>query len=209
MTLHSTINNYGYYDSDRHDAESDPKSDQLVATHNNDAKKRKLNDTDTTNTNYRQKLLINQTIPVIILPNDPPIVDGVAASRWTFHVRQTIALKEIVTNAACSGARVLSYTVVINQKYTNRKIPRDGKTSRSPPRLTTPLRIGGGPSISPTRTGNQDIGSPSESIGPVKVRNAQPLHTSINGISSKHRYPAPTSSKVIGCKLSDESSANI
>ena len=47
------------------------------------------------------------------------------------------------------------------------------------------------------------------SIIPQEVRNAQPFDTSINGISSKHRDPAPTGSKIIDCKFSDKSSPGI
>ena len=49
LTLHSTINNYAYYNSDEDDAESEPKSDQLVANHTSDGNKRKVTGTDTTN----------------------------------------------------------------------------------------------------------------------------------------------------------------
>ena len=41
LTLQSTINNSEYYNSDEDDAESDPKIDQLVATHTSDRKERK------------------------------------------------------------------------------------------------------------------------------------------------------------------------
>ena len=106
LTLRSTIKYSGYYNSDEDDAESDTNSDQLVATHTSDGKKRKFTDTDTNNGNSPQKFLINRTIPVIIPPIDPPIADGVAASRGTLHANHTIASKEIVTDAARSGARV-------------------------------------------------------------------------------------------------------
>ena len=98
---------------------------------------------------------------------------------------------------------------VVNWKNTDSKISQDENTSVSPPGLTTPALIGGGPYVSPNRTGSQEIGSPSGSIGPVEVRNAQPLHTSINGIYAKHRYPEPNLIKVIFRKLSDKSIANI
>ena len=78
MTLHSTINNSKYYDSDEDDAESDPKSDPLVATHTIDRKKRKATDIYTTNGNSPQKLFVNWTIPVIISLINLPIDDGVA-----------------------------------------------------------------------------------------------------------------------------------
>ena len=63
LTLKSTINDSEYYNSEEDDMESDPKSDQLVATRISDGKKRKLTDTDTTSGNSQQKLLINRFIP--------------------------------------------------------------------------------------------------------------------------------------------------
>ena len=87
MTLDSTINNARYYNSDKNDAKSDPKSDQLVDTHNSDGKKIKVIDTDTNNENYPQKLLINRTLLIIIPPIDPQIPDGVATCRATTYAR--------------------------------------------------------------------------------------------------------------------------
>ena len=106
LTLHSKINNSGYNNSDKDDAESDQKSDQLVATHTSDRKKIKITDTNTTNINCLQKILINQTIPFIIPPTDPPITNGVAASRVILHACQTIESKDIVTDAVRSDAHV-------------------------------------------------------------------------------------------------------
>ena len=40
LTLRSKINDSGYSNSDEDDTESDPKSDQLVATHTSEGKKR-------------------------------------------------------------------------------------------------------------------------------------------------------------------------
>ena len=88
-------------------------------------------------------------------------------------------------------------------------IPKDENTVRTPHILTTPFQIGDGPSVSPTSIGRQEIGSPRGSIIHQEVRNAQPFDTSISGISAKHRDPAPTWSKVIGRKFSDESSADV
>ena len=81
LTLYSTINESSYYNSDKDDAERYTKSDPLVDTHTGDGNKRKVTDTDTNNRNSPQKILINQTIPVIILPINPPIMDGVEAGR--------------------------------------------------------------------------------------------------------------------------------
>ena len=41
LTLQSTINDFSFYNSEEDDAESDPKTDQLVATHTSDRKKKK------------------------------------------------------------------------------------------------------------------------------------------------------------------------
>ena len=85
MTLDSTINNSAYYDLDEDDSESNPKIDPLVATNTSDGKKRKVTDTDTTNINSPQKLLINRTLPMIIPPTDLLIADGIAADRGNKH----------------------------------------------------------------------------------------------------------------------------
>ena len=125
------------------------------------------------------------------------------------HAAHTILLKDIVTDAARSAARVFKYPPVVNWKDKHGMIPRDVNTATMPPRATTPVRIGAGTLVYPTRMGIQDIGSPRRSIGPQEVRNAEPLHTSINGIYSKHRDPAPTWSKVTSHKLSDESISDV
>ena len=185
----------------------------MVATHISDGKKRKVTDTDTTNVNSPQKLLINRLIPdiipVIILPITPWIADGFASSSGTLHARQKISSKEIVTDLARGGAHVFKDPTVVNWKDTYGEIPQDGNTVGIPPILTTPVYIGDRPSVSPTRMRSQDIGSPSGSISPQEVRNALPFDTSINVIYDKYRDPAPTFSEVIGQKFSDEYSSDV
>ena len=70
LTIDLIINDSAYYISDEDDAEGDPKSNSLVDTYTSDGKKRKVTDTDTTNRNSPQKLLINRTLPIII-----PLID--------------------------------------------------------------------------------------------------------------------------------------
>ena len=98
---------------------------------------------------------------------------------------------------------------VVNWKDMDRTIPWGGNTSKISPRFNSPFWIGGGTSVSPTRMGSQEIGSPSGTIGPVEVRNAQPFHVSVIGSSAKHRDPAPTFSKIIGREISNKSRANV
>ena len=64
--LQSTINDSVDYHSNKNDAESDPKRDQVVATHTCDGNERKVTATDTNKGNYPHKLLTNQKIPEII-----------------------------------------------------------------------------------------------------------------------------------------------
>ena len=51
LTFNSTINDSKYYNSDKDDAESNPKMYALVATNTSGGNKRKVTDTDTTNRN--------------------------------------------------------------------------------------------------------------------------------------------------------------
>ena len=78
-----------------------------------------------------------------------------------------------------------------------------------PPRSTTPVHIGTGNLVSPNRTKSQYIGSPRQFISLQEVSNAEPLETSIHGISSKHRDPAPTWSNLNGSKFSNKSFSDV
>ena len=60
LTLLSTINDSAYDHSNKNVSESDPKSDQLVATHTSDGNKIKIIDPDTTKGNYPHKLLTSR-----------------------------------------------------------------------------------------------------------------------------------------------------
>ena len=93
-----TINDAGYYNSDKNDSEGDPTSDPKVATHTSDGKKRKV--TDTSNRNLRQKLLINRTLPIITTPIDPQIYDSFATSRASTIKLSTPCTTYVITDAA-------------------------------------------------------------------------------------------------------------
>ena len=60
LTIQSTIKDSVYYNSEGDDADSDPKSDSLVATHTSVTNEGKVTDADTTNGNYPHKLLTNR-----------------------------------------------------------------------------------------------------------------------------------------------------
>ena len=170
MTLQSTINNSAYHNAEEDDTEKTPNSYPKVATYTSDGEKRKVTDNDTINRNSLHKLLIKQLIleiiPVIIPPIDQTTADGVALSGETLHAHRTVILKEIVTDATQRNAHVFKYPPVVNWIDTDMTIPQDGNTVGMPPILNTPVRIGAGPSVSPTRMGSQNIGSPRGSISP-------------------------------------------
>ena len=92
LMIQSTINN-----SEEDDVESDPNSSPKV-------------DTYTTNGNFPHKLILNWLIPKIIQGAirmiEQIITEDVAGIKETLDARQTILLKKIVTNSACSGAHI-------------------------------------------------------------------------------------------------------
>ena len=110
---------------------------------------------------------------------------------------------------ACSTAHVFWTHAEVSRHGTYGTTPRDCNTAIGSARLTSPVRIGGSNTGSPSRTGNQDIISPRGSIGTQWSRDDQPLDTSINVIYSEHRDPAPILNKVIGQKFADKSSADV
>ena len=73
FTIQSTINDSAYYHSEEDDAESDLNSDQKLATHTSDGKKRRVSDTDTNNIYSPHRSLINWVFPEIIPFFIPPV----------------------------------------------------------------------------------------------------------------------------------------
>ena len=112
-------------------------------------------------------------------------------------------------DVARSAAHVFRTPANVSRHSTYGTTTWDGKTAVGSTRLTSPVLIGDSTTGSPSRTGNQDIISTRVSIGNQWIWDAQPLDTSINGIYSEHRDPAPIFGKVIGRKITDESSADV
>ena len=117
--------------------------------------------------------------------------------------------KEIVTGATYSAVGVLKDPPVLNWKETGGNIPRDRNTVRIPPRATTQVWTGIGPSAPPIRIGSQKIEVPRRTIITQEARNSEPLDASINIIPAKHRDPKPSWSKVIGSKTFTNESADV
>ena len=135
---------------------------------------------------------------MIILTIDPRIADVITAGRGNKHALQTPALEVIVTDAARSGACIFRTPLDIIWTDRDGATPPDGSTYIRPPRLTSPVLIVGGTTVSPTSTRIQDNIIPKGPTGSVKVKNAQIFNNSINEYSSKKGDPTPTFSKVIG-----------
>ena len=127
MTIQSTINNSG-----EDDTESDPNSDPQVATY-------------TTNGNSPHKLILNRPITKIILgpirPIDQTITEVVAVIGETLDVHQTIISKEIVTDAARSGAHIFRNPREVIRTGRDGTTPRDRNTTVAAARLTSPVQF--------------------------------------------------------------------
>ena len=169
-------------------------------------RKEKSTDTDTNKGNYPHKLFTNREIPALIQGVIPPVnktaVCGVTTSGRAFHAVRAVIHKEIVTGATRSAAGVLKYPTVVNWKDTGGMIPFDRNTIRIPPRTTTQVWTGTEPSGLPIIIESQNIEGPRRFIIHQEVRKSEPLDASINIVPTKHRYPMPSWSKVIGSKHS-------
>ena len=82
---------------------------------------------------------------------------------------------DTVTGAMRSDAGVLKDLPAVNWKDTDGTIPVDRNTVGIPPRTTTQVRTGTGPSVPPISIGSQNIEDTRQSIIPQEVRNAKPL----------------------------------
>ena len=111
-----TINDAGYYDSDKNNAEGDPVINQKVVTHTSDRKKRKV--TDIINRNLQHKLLINWTLQIITMTIDPWILDRVATCRRNSYACTTHTTKLVILDAARSSACIT---------WTPRQVSRTGR----------------------------------------------------------------------------------
>ena len=152
------------------DAASDPKSDTSrnpkVATH-------------TTNGNLAQKLLKNWFVPKIIQGKirliDQLVMEDVPVIRETLGARQKVLLKEIVTDAAHSGAHIFRTLREVGRTGRDGSTPQDVKTAVSTVRLTLQSPNFIGTFDPPTQTGNQDIVSPRQSI--IVKKQGTPSHS--------------------------------
>ena len=87
--------------------------------------------------------------------------------------------------------------------------PHGCNPSTRSPRMNSPVMIGGGTTVSPTRTGIQEIVSPKGSTGSVEVKNTQIFNISINVNWTNKGESTLILSKVIRQELSHNSSSDI
>ena len=139
-----TINNTGYYVSDSanaNDAKGDPASGSKTVTHTSDGKERKV--MDTINGSLQKKLLSNQTFPIGTTTMDPRIGDRIATCGGTPHTIATPTTKEVITNAACSSARVNRTPGYVSWAGRDGTTPGNCAIYFRPPRHKYPVLIGG------------------------------------------------------------------
>ena len=182
------------------DPKIDPSSDPKVATYTNNRK-------------IPRKLLKNRFVPKIIQGAirtiEQLVTEDVPGTQETLGVRQTVLPKEIVTDAARSGAHIFWTPREVSRTERDGSMQRDVNTAVATTRLTLQSPIFNSNSDSPTWTGTQDIVSPRRSIIPQEARNADPLDASINQFTAKHGHPKPIFSKVIGPKKTPDEIADV
>ena len=135
-----TMNDNEYYNSDKNDAEGDPKIDPKVATHTSDEKKKGYR--------HRQrksaiKKLSNRILPIITTTIDPRIPDGVATCGGNTHACTTPTSMVVITDVACSSAHVLRTPGDVSRKVRDGTTPHDCNASIRSPMLKYPVLIGG------------------------------------------------------------------
>ena len=165
-TLDSKINHSAYYNSEKDDVESDPKSDPLVANHTSDRKKGKVADTDTTHGNYPQNYCStgpSQSSPTCLTCRfrmglqmlEGPRMRTIWFFRGDHHGRG--AQQKACCLISCGGKPGGHG----RDDYMGRKYFQNIS------RFTSPVNIGGGTTVSPTRIGSQEIIIPRSPIGHV------------------------------------------
>ena len=233
--IQSTINNFGYYDSNEQvnatndskeqvdvmnwlrndseeqfnvindseelvDAKSNPSSDPKVATY-------------TTNGKFTQKLLFSwfvpKIIPATIRPVDQIVTEDLPGIREILGSRQMVLPKASVTDSSRSGACILRTPRKVSCTSRDRSTPQDVKSSVATARLNPPSPILNSNSISPARTGTQDIISPRRSIITTEARNAEPIDAPITIFSAVNGHLTSFLSKVIGVEIFSRESTNV
>ena len=154
----------------------------------------------------------NRFVPKIIQdairPIDQLVTEDVTRIRETLGTRQPVLPKEIVTDAAHSGARIFQTPREVNRTGRDGSTPQEVNTAVATARLTLQSPNFIGTSNSPTQTGTQDIFRPRRSIISQKSRNAKPLDAPINRFLAIHGHPTPIFSKVISPKTVPDKNAD-
>ena len=125
------------------------------------------------------------------------------------NARQTVLLKEIVTDTARCGQRIFRTPREVNRTGRDGTMSRDRNTAVAAFRLTYPVQICHSTTDSPIQNSNQDIINPIGPITPLWTRNAEKLKTSIDGFFADDRVLKPIFSNVVGCKFADNCIVNV
>ena len=174
---------------------------------------KKITDTDTTNGNSPNKLILHRLVPKIIpcaiRTIYQTITEDVVRIGETSDARQTVLSKEIVTDAACSGAHIFRTPRKKSRTGRDGITPQDRNIVVATARLTPPIQICHSTTYSPRRNRNQDIINLIGHVSPQWIRNAKKLKTSIDGCFAEDRGIKPIFSKVVGCNFAFDFSADI
>ena len=162
---------------------NDPKSDPSVATHTTDV----IPDTDIINGISTQKLyplFINQAIQAVVRRITPLVTSELKVVQESLSPCQ-MSLPQANVKDRASIFRT-TWNVIGTKR--DRATPRDASSSETRSRASYGIPPFVATSVSPTRIGNKDIFSPSNSSTARRGRNFEPFDVSVNGFPAVNEH---------------------
>ena len=121
------------------DAKGDPTSNLTKVTHTSDGKGKVA---DTSNRSLQQKLLSNQTLPVVFLTMDPSIDNSIATIGGASETLAVSATKKVVADTAPSGTWFNQTPRHVSQTGRDSSNPGDTDLAVRPKPAPYPVLIG-------------------------------------------------------------------
>ena len=106
----------------------------------------------------------------------------------TLYARLTVLSNDIVTDAVCSGARILRTPREVNRTGRDAITPRDGNAPVAAARSNSPVQNFHSTTNPLSRNSNQEIINPIGPVSPQWIRNSEKLKNSINGFLHKIEF---------------------
>ena len=165
---------------------------------------------DTSNRNFEQILLINRTLPVVVLTMNLSIDGRIAPILGASQTLSEPATKEVVVYAECGGEWVNQTPRQVSRMGVDGSTPGDIHNSDSIENSSSPVLIGIFSTSSPCGlNASLQVANKRQSTSPTLVKNGQKLDAVIDGKLPDDLDAASVFSKVIGHKPSNGSSGDL